>query len=198
MNALNIKITLAGVGQVNADLQALRNGLARRGPMHARMAVYGKRITQQHLRDDTSHKTAQRLGASPSGFRNKNAAAVEGQSDDTEARIVIPRRTGLGRAFGDVVIRPGSGRKYLTLPAHAKTYGKSVRDFPEGTFKFAVIKSWRVFLAQVFADGPHKGEVGYWLRREVKQKQDRTLLPPDEEYASAARGAAIDYFNQLT
>ena len=196
MSALTIEVTLEGMSETDMVLQQLRNALARRGPMHARMAVYGQRITQKHLRDDNSHRSADRLGASPTGFRNQNAAAVEAQSDDNEARVVIPRRTGLGRAFAEVLIRPGSGRTYLTIPAHQTTYGKSVRDFPDGTFRFAIIRSFRTFPAQVFADGPYQGEVGFWLKREVRQKQDRTLLPPDEEYASAARGGAVDYLTE--
>lgn len=197
MSTLALQVTLAGIGEVDMILHEKRNRLAKRGPMHAQMAVYGQRITQKHLRDDASHATAQRLGAAPTGFREQNAARVEAHSNDEEALVTIPRDTGLGRAFSDVVIRPGSGKTYLTIPAHAETYGKSVRDgFPEEAFRFAVIQSWRTFLALVWREtsGRHeKGEVAYWLKREIKQKQDRSLLPPDEEYAKAARGAAVDY-----
>lgn len=197
MSALTIKVTLAGVGETDMALQALRNAIARRGPMHARMAVRGQQFTQDYLRKLKRHRSAARLGAAPSGHMERSAAAVEAQHDEKEARVTIPRRTGLGRAFGDVIIRPGSGRTYVTIPAHQTTYGRSVRDFPEGTFKFAVIKSWRIFLAQVFVAGPYKGEVGYWLKREVRQKQDRTLLPSDEGYATVARRAAIEYLTSL-
>ena len=198
MNALTISITLAGASEVDMALQDLRNALARRGPMHARMAVRAMEKTQEHLIKLNRHSTAARLGATPSGHHDKAAASVEAQSDESQARVTIPRRTGLGRAFATVVIRPGSGRTYLTIPAHATTYGKSVRDFPAGTFRFAVIKSWRIFLAQVFAAGPYQGEVGYWLKREVTQKQDRNLLPSDETYALAARVGAIEYLTRLT
>jgi hypothetical protein len=199
MSDLTVQVTLAGMGEVDMILHKLRNSLARRGPMHAQMAVYGRKITQKHLRDDASHASAARLGASPTGFRNKNAAVVEAHSDEEQATVSIPRNTGLGRAFRDVLIRPGSGKTYLTIPAHQATYGKAARppDFPEGTFRFAIIQSWRTFTALVFRDGPYKGEVGFWLKREIRQKQDRTLLPTDEEYAVAARGAAVDYLTEL-
>lgn len=194
MSALTIGVTISGVGEVEMALQAMRNALARRGPMHARMAVRGQQFTQDYLRKLNRHRSAQRLGASPTGHHNKAAAAVEAQHDENEARVVIPRRTGLGRAFGDVVIRPGSGRTYLTIPAHQTTYGRSVRDFPEGTFRFAIMGRHRALL---WADGPDKGGVGYWLKRQVFQKQDRTLLPSDEGYAGVARRAAIEYLNNL-
>jgi hypothetical protein len=165
--------------------------------MHARMAERGQQFTQDYLRKLNRHNSAARLGARPSGHHARAAASVEAQSNDDQALIAIPRRTGLGRAFGDVILTPGSGRKFLTIPAHQKTYGKSVRDFPEGTFKFAVIQSWRVFRAMIFASGSHKGEVGYWLKTSVTQKQDRTLLPSDEGYAGVAHKAAVEYLTSL-
>ena len=194
MSALTIQITLAGAGETDMALQELRNALARRGPMHAVMAVRGKTFTQDYLRGLNRHRTAERLGATPGGHHQKAAAAVEAASDDGQAVIRIPRRTGLGRAFGDVVLRPGSGRTYLTIPAHAKTYGRSVRDFPEDSFRFVPLGRFR---ALVWAAGPDKGEVAYWLKREVTQKQDRTLLPSDEGYAGVARRAAIEYLTSL-
>lgn len=197
MSALGITITLSGASEVEMTMQAMRNALARRGPMHARMAVRGQQFTQDYLRKLNRHGSAERLGGKPTGHHQKAAASVEAAHDEDSAMIRIPRRTGLGRAFGDVLLRPGSGKTYLTIPAHQKTYGRSVRDFPEDTFKFAVLQSWRVFLCLMFVDGPHKGEVGYWLKRQVKQKQDRTLLPSDEGYATVARKAAMEYLNSL-
>lgn len=200
MSALTIQVTIAGAGEVDMLLHELRNSLASRGPMHAQMAVRGQQFTQDYLRGLNRHRSAERLGAAPTGFREKNAARVEAHSDDQQATVAIPRNTGLGRAFGDVVLRPGSGKTYLTLAGHEETYGKSVRDFPEETFKFAVIQSWRTFLALVFREtsGRHeKGEVGYWLKREVTQKQDRTLLPSDEGYAKVARGAAVEHLTEV-
>ena len=71
MSALQINITLAGVEEEDMTLQAMRNALIRRGPMHARMAVKGKEKTQEHLRKLNRHKTAVRLKASPTGHHNK-------------------------------------------------------------------------------------------------------------------------------
>jgi hypothetical protein len=159
--------------------------------------VTGQQFTQDYLLRLNRHRSAQRLGAKPSGHYERAAKSVEAQSNETEALVVIPRRTGLGRAFGDVVLVPGSGRTYLTIPGHALTYGKSVRDFPEDTFKFVVLQSWRTFLVLMWADGPHKGEVAYWLKRKVTQKQDRTLLPSDQGYAGVAHGAAAAYLTNL-
>lgn len=197
MSALDIKITLAGLDEVDMVLHELRNALARRGPMHAQMAVRAQQATQRHLKSLNRHQTAQRLGASPTGHDERSASVVEAQSDDAQARVTIPRNTGLGRAFGDVVILPGAGRTYVTIPDHPQTYGRSVRDFPPDTFRFAILYAHRPFPVLLFADGPNKGDVAYWLRREVMQKQNRNLLPSDETYAKAGRLGAVEYLTGL-
>ena len=192
MSALSIEVTISGVEAFDRDLQAFRNAIADRRPLHARMATEAAKMTREYLEKTPRHQTAERLGATPTGFRAKNAAAVQPDSDDTQALVRLPRRTGLGRAFHDVVLTPGSGRKYLTIPAHARTYGESVRDFPEDTFKFALLGRFR---ALVFAAEPDKGKVGYWLKRSVTQKQDRSLLPPDQDYQEVGRRAALSYIS---
>jgi len=195
--SLDIKITLSGATEADAAVSALANALERRGPMHAQIAVRGKQYTQDYLRGLNRHRSAARLGATPTGHLEKSAAAIEAASDDQAALIRIPRRTGLGRAFADVTLRPGPGRKFLTIPAHQTTYGKSVRDFPDATFRFVVLQSFRVYLTLMFASGPYEGEVGYWLKKQVTQKQDRTLLPSDTGYAGIARIAAVEYLTEL-
>jgi hypothetical protein len=65
-----------------------------------------------------------------------------------------------------------------------------VRDFPEGTFTFAHMGRFR---ALIFAAEPDKGKVGYWLKRSVTQKQDRTLLPTDQGYQDVGRRSALSY-----
>jgi hypothetical protein len=200
VNDLSIKITISGGSETEMILHEFRNALAKRGPMHARMAKQGQKLTKDYLKGLNRHRTAQRLGGTKTRHYEEAAKSVEAQSDDKEARVVIPRRTGLGRAFGDFLLRPGSGRTYLTIPACAETYGKVVKDFSEDTFHFAILNVHRVFPVLLWTEtsGRHKkGDVAYWLRREVKQTADRSLLPSDEGYATVARAAAIEYLSNL-
>lgn len=200
MSALTVNITLSGVSETEMALQAVCNALAHRGPMHARMATRSKEYTQDYLRKLSRHDSAERLGANPTRHHQKAAASVEAQFDDNEGRVEIPRRTGLGRAFGDVILRPGSGRTYLTIPACQETYGRVAKSFGPDAFRFAMFRGHRPMAALLWkADGGRhkKGDVAYWLRTEVIQKQDRTLLPSDEGYAGEARRAAIEYLDNL-
>ncbi len=200
MNPTALEIEVRGIDDSDFRLQAVRRALANREPLHAKMATKATQLTRDYLISDTDHKTAQRLGATPTGFRAKNARAVQADWDNDAAIVRIPRSTGLGRAFSDITIEPKSGRKYLTIPDHAETYGRSVRDFPEGTFEFAIFAGTRPSPVLIFAEdgGRHlKGQVGYWLRKTVTQKQDRTLLPFEEDYREISRQAIVAYIANL-
>jgi hypothetical protein len=188
--AQGLKLEVSGYTEAFEDIEILARVLQDRSGMHARMAMDSKQFTSDYLMQTPRHKTADRLGASPTGFRARNAQALQATSDSTQAILRIPRRTGLGRAFQDIVIVPGAGRTYLTIPGDARTYGKVVRDFPEGTFKFAILYAHRPFPVLLFVSD---GKVAYWLRRRVLQKQDRTLLPSDDAMREVARRSAVSY-----
>jgi hypothetical protein len=187
----SVTITVDAIVSIEA-VQALRNALADRRGLHAAMATDASEFTKTYLRENGRHATADRLGAKPTGFRARAAKQVSSVSSADAAMVRIPRSTGLGRAFHDMVILPGSGRKWLTLPADARTYGKRVGDFPEKTFEWKIVQGR--FPALVFAGTL---EVGYYLARKVKQKQDRTLLPSDEGYQELGSRSAVTYLNHL-
>ena len=198
MNTPSIRIDVRGLAEASGQLQTLRKGLADRRPLHATLAVEAQNFTRDYVARSSRHATAQRLGAAPTGFRQRSATRIEGASDADAAIIRIPRNTGLGRAFSDITLRPGSGRKYLTIPAAAETYGKAVRDFPQESFAFTVAGGRYPALVWREAGGTHAaGAVAYWLRREVQQKQDRTLLPTDAAYQELGRKRAQLYIASL-
>ena len=200
MNPVPLTIDVLGIAEATGELQLIRGALADRSRLHAAMAVDAAEFTRQYVASDDSHKTAERLKATPTGFRARSAKRIEADSDADAAIIRIPRSTGLGRAFGDITIVPGTGRTYLTIPADDETYGKVVRDFPEGTFEFAIFQGAKPCPALLWAadGGTHKkGDLAWWLRRKVIQKQDRTLLPTDEAYQELGRRRAVLYIASL-
>lgn len=195
MNPAPLTIEIHGMDEAEATLQAMRTALANRGPLHAEMAVNAQQATQEYLRSDTDHATAQRLGATPTGFRSWSAQQIKAASDESAAIVRIPRNTGLGRAFGEITIRPRPGRTFLTIPATARTYGKGPRDFGADELEFAIIFTHRG-PAPVFKF-VKTGEVAFWLRRVVTQKQDRTLLPSDDTYREIGRRTIIAHIANL-
>lgn len=200
MSLPKLTIDVTGIAEASGEMQRIRNGLADRRQLHATMAVAAQQFTRDYLAANGSHATADRLKATPTGFRARIAQRIEADSNASEAIVRIPRNTGLGRAFAAIVLVPKAGKTYLTIPASAETYGKAVRDFPSETFKFAIFQGAKPCPALLWAEdgGSHKkGDVGYWLRRKVFQKQDRTLLPSDSAYLELGRRQAVAYVTQL-
>lgn len=194
---LTISVDLTQADALDSRVQALRSGLRDRRGLHAAIASEADRLTREYLIGLNRHKTAKSLGATPTGHHGKAARAVESSHDHDEAVVSIPASTGLGRAFGDVVIRPGSGRRYLTIPAHKRTYGKRAGEFSPGMFTFALVGGRHTALMFAESSDPDYWTVAYWLRTEVNQAQDRTLLPSDDGYKIAAFGATDGYVREM-
>ncbi|MEM1083224.1 MAG: hypothetical protein AAGI48_03810 [Verrucomicrobiota bacterium] len=192
---LNVKVDgTAGAGV----LQRIRKGLEKRGDLNQRIAGDAEGLTRAYLEriSRTRHATAQRLGARPTGHLAKAARRVESTADDQEAAVLIPADTGLRRAFvGFDNIVPRNGSKYLTIPAHPLTYGRRAGEFPDDSLDFAMFGGRH--RALIFAKGPNKGKVAYWLKKKVSIPQDRSLLPSDDAYLKLAARSAVAYIEQL-
>lgn len=195
MSAVTVNVAVTGMDEQSAAIRALISGLESRRELHALIADRSTIQTQQHVAANNGHATATKLGATPTGFRRKSAERINAVWDESAAIVVIPANTGLGRAFHDVDIIPKKSGGFLTIPADARTYGKSARDFPEGTFEFGMaMENGRAFKALIFVADK---KPGYWLRRKVHQKQNRDLLPSDEAYQALARETSIEYINSI-
>lgn len=192
----DLTVEITGADKARAALSRLVAGLKDRTGLHAEIAGETEILTQDYLRALNRHRTANRLGASPTYHYEQASRLVEGHSDEEQAVIRIPRRTGLGRAFRDMTITPRrQDITYLTIPDHARTYGKRVGDFQRDTFDFRIVGGRHPAL--VWADGPSQGQVAFWLKRRVFIPQDRTLLPSDDDYTAASVGAARRYVRRL-
>ena len=153
----------------------------------------------------TRHTTANRLGATPTGYINKLAESLELDSSYESARIVATENVDiLKRAFGEVEIYIRN-RKWLTIPCDARTYGKSPLNFP-GMLDFFVIipdvlAAWRMRTKPKQdmpdrlqkADKPEKprepGEtpkgtedIVFWGRKSTKLTRDEGLLPTEADF----------------
>lgn len=145
--------------------------------LHQRVAVAGEELTKAHLRRQNSeiaHRSARGVGAPPSQHLAKIANQIESFSSEDSATLRLPRRSRLRAAFGTYTVRPTGGRKMLTIPAHASTYGRNARDF-SGLLKSALIGGR--YPALVFRK---TGTAAFWLAKQVTIKEDRSLLPFDQ------------------
>jgi hypothetical protein len=186
--------------ELEARLQKFMAGLSDRRELHELIGARETELTRNHLVAvaQSRHATAQRLGATPTGFWGQGAEKTTFTVDEKGATVSI-RQPGVGRAFHDVTIEPGAGKKYLAIAAIAEAYGKLPRTVPDLT---AMIR-WKdgqrraVALAKVSGKGKERTETAwYWLVKSVRQKQDRTLLPSDEQYRLQALAAVRDYIGK--
>ena len=139
---------------------------------------------QRHIRSymRTKHTSAHMLGARPTGHYEKGAAAITMTADQSGAEVRIPI-PGLRRAWEDVEIRPGPGKRALTLPRAAIAYGRTVAEVralgwtvfrPKGT-------NW---LMGTKGDDKTTLTLLYTLVGGVVQRRDPSLLPPQGEIAA--------------
>ena len=187
--AFGVEVSVAELAKGISDVARLGSTMKDRRGLHAEIAGEGERLTRSYLRGLSRHKTAERLGAQPTQHLAAAARGVESESDREAARVTIPRSTGLYRAFTDFLIRPGSGKTYLTIPADRRTYGRRAGEFD---LAFTIVGGR--YPALVFRES---GEVAFWLRHEVEIPQDRTLLPSGPAYGVAMRGASARYFRRV-
>jgi hypothetical protein len=197
---IGLKIEVHGES-LEALLRKFTGGLNDRTPMNERVGDRATQLTRKHLIEiaQSRHATAQRLGASPTGHWAQAAEKTSFAADPGGATISIDQ-PGIGRVAHDVTIVPTGGKKYLTIPAIAEAYGKVARSIPD----LALMIRWKggerraVALAQVTGKGKERTEtVFYWLVKSVTQKQDRTLLPSDDEYELSGLAGVRDYVDQL-
>lgn len=192
MKTLTITLDTEGLAESAEAVQRLRNALTNRSQLHAHLAVFAKENLREDISSIQSHNTANRLGARPTEHLAKTARKIEAQSNAEEAVILIPRASRLRAAFGTYTINPGAGKKFLAIPASAKTYGKRPREISE-RLKFVPFGgAGGRFKALTFEDG----EIAYWLKTSVTIKEDKTLIPFDLLAAELA-DEAVDFLDEV-
>lgn len=167
----------------------------KRKDLNRHIGARGEELTKGYLLKISKkrHATAQRLGAKPTGFLEKAAESVESTVGNNFASVLISS-PGIGRAFGDITIKPK--KTYLTIPVHKDAYGKRAGEFDNLVFIRNTVKETAVLGRKVEGSGEML-EAMYVLVTKAFQKQDRTLLPTDEQYGHAMELGARDYINSI-
>lgn len=131
------------------------------------------------------HESANRLHAQPTGFLQKAARGTVFTSSENSGEVIIPAP--LGRAFHDVEIRPKTAAS-LTIPASTEAYGKRASVLAALGWKIFRPKGERFLMGSINGEDP---KILYWLKESVRQRQDRELLPSDEDIHRVAAGAMM-------
>ena len=146
-------------------------------------------LVRRHIAADAPRRHVHALtdgAGARTGFMEKAARKTVFHADAQHGEVVIPS-PGFGRAFHDVTIVPTHGAA-LTLPIHASSYGKRVKEMTS--------MGWRMFRPNgknvLFGSRDGEEEIPlYILKRQVQQRQDRSLLPSDSAIQTTAARAMM-------
>lgn len=192
---MSIRLDIEITDTAGPMLTRIRTGLAARGPLHSKIAgdaeAYLKRTGATKAR--TQHRSAERLGATPTKHLEKAYQAIEGTATADSALLSMPRASRLRAAFSEYVSRPGSGKKYLTIPAHKDAYGRRAGEFD--LFFVRVGPRQTPALARK-VDGRETMEIMFFLTKAARIKHDPTLIRFDL-LAEEARDSVGEYIAGL-
>jgi hypothetical protein len=143
---------------------------------------------QDHVRAASSsrHRTASRLGATPTGHLSEGAANIRMEEDGGKAVVTVPI-PGITRAFGDLHIRP-KDKKWLTIPINAVAYGVRAPEMQDDGWQLFSVQSKKKPGTRILFGreaGAKSALALYLLRDEVDVPQDRGLMPSEEEMGEA-------------
>ena len=179
---MDIKVKFNNRDALVRDILSIVGPEGRRD-LHAVAAKAIQIVVQRHVRAyaRSHHATAKRLGATPTGHLAKGARAITWHATPSYGvvEVAIP---GITRAFRDLMIRP-TRAKSLTIPARGISYGRTAGEMEAlGWRLFSRRKGDRAYL---FGRRDKETRVLFYLVKRVTVRQDRALLPTDQEISDA-------------
>jgi hypothetical protein len=189
---MSLKIDIAVSDKGTPVLADLHRELSDRTSLHKYIGAAAEAGTRLHIRSAAAqrHKTADKLGAKPTGYLTKRAELVEGTGNAEQAEITVTGAI-FKRVFGPVRVRPVA-KKMLAIPMRAEAYGKRPGEFDD-LFVYRS-KQGRLFLAKQAAPG--RLQFYFLLKASVVLPQDRGLLPSDEQFGQLSELAARGYLSK--
>lgn len=189
-----IEITIVTTGPDQAEAAASR--LANPAGLHARMAGAAETFLRDYGRATapSQHRTANRLGATPTGHLENAYNRVESSASAKAGSVWVPGSSRLRAAFGSYTVRPTGGRKYLTIPVTPEAYGKRAGEIPDLVF-MKVGPNETPILAK--KDG-ERFRTYYLLTRQATIPEDRSLIPFDDLFDEAVDAAEAYLLEEAT
>ena len=181
------------VSNLDTGLPGLTAALTDRRAMHAKIAEDAEKFTKDFgaRKAAGEHRTAGALGARPTGHLERAYAGIQQESDDTEARLLVPRASRLRAAFGAYELKPR--KRYLTIPVARDSYGRRAGEFDDLTF-LRVGPRKTAILARKDSSG--NLQTMYLLVTSARIPADESLLPFDQ-LGAVARDSAEEHLDNI-
>ena len=189
---MGVNVTITGNTAIPRLIAAL--GPEGRRGLHAVAAEDLANWIQAHVRAYAmgKHGTARAFGARPTGHYEKGLAAISTSATADGGSVTVPI-PGIGRAWGDVTVRPKRSRA-LTVPLRGggpEIYGRTVGELRALGWSFFARKG--VLFGTRGEGGKRETRAMFVLKTLVVQKQDPSLLPSQDEIAKRAATAKVKY-----
>ena len=180
---MDVQLRVDGKGKLEAYIRTLQPGY--RAKLHQVGANALSDHVRRHLRSvaPSRHATADRLGGKRTMHIENAIGSVVPHADASHGEVVIPI-AGIGRAFHNINLTTPTrnGKKYLTVPCDAESYGHTVDWMRE--------RGWKIFRpgkAKILLGYKRKGDKPrklFALSEGHTLKQDPSLLPTQAEASS--------------
>ena len=177
---MEVQLRVDGMGKLNAFMRTLQPGS--RAHLHTVGANALSDHVRLHLRSvaPSRHATADRLGGKRTMHIENAIGSVDPHADASHGEVVIPI-AGIGRAFHDINLTTPTrnGKKYLTVPCDAESYGHTVDWMRK--------RGWKIFRpgkAKILLGYKRKGDKPkklFTLSEGHTLKKDPSLLPTQAE-----------------
>lgn len=190
---LAIDHRIPALGRILAQSADFTSAAGRRS-MFERAAYAVANLVRRHILRiaPAHHITAARLGAQPTEFFGKAARRTTSRATSNYGLVEIGS-AGFSRAFREVTIRPTNGRRWLTIPKSAGSYGHTVKEM-RSHFGWKIYRPGNARILMGVKDGERVPL--FALAEQVRQRQDRSLLPGDGAIGEAASAAAMREFSR--
>jgi len=152
-------------------------------------------LTRKHISTaaQTRHKTATRLGATPTQYLLNKAASVE--AIGAPGRVLLSVSGDIFKRTFNPVTVSAVNAKMLTIPVAAESYGKRAGEFGDLFVYKSKGGAGPAFLAR--REGKTMKFL-FMLKRSVVLPQDRGLLPGEEDFFKSVEQTADDHLELMT
>jgi hypothetical protein len=196
---VSVRVNVELTGLREEDFRILQDTLRDRAGLNQRLAADAESFVKKRGAEisKTEHRTAERLGATPTGHLAEAFQGIEGRVDDVSAMLLIPRASRLRAAFGAYRVLPKTAR-FLTIPYIAEAYGRRAREFDDLEFSIELVKfsnGSSDYARCLIKKGSSPPVVMFLLASKADIPEDRGLFP-FEELAEEARDSAEAYIDE--
>lgn len=195
---MDVQVQILGYKKLQELVASL--GPSNRSRLHSIAAKNLEVKIRQHIARYAphAHRTAMALGATPTGHYRRGLAGITSQGNAEYGEVMIPI-PGISRAFGDITISTPTerGKKYLTIPCHALSYGHTVGEMSHLGWKLFRPGKAKILLG--YRDKKDKPIKLFILASKVTLRADKSLLPTQEQLqGEIVRSVALEINRRIT